>query len=234
MSADHVDPNEPAAPRASRPPGGPDDQQLIRLVHHLAKLHLEIERGVRDPDQFVALMKPAAQLVWNRIRATGGSLPGGPATEADLGPVHLRRTGDGTVLATLTTATLPGRRAALTFVLHIDRDRVWVRQAQRLLPGRNYGGHPRGQQPKDEHYVLGRLDAARQERDAVLAALDANQRLAAESATGRRRGPSAASWRKVLHELDTEITSLMRNDIHRHFAEDGLRRHRGAGSKNSP
>lgn len=208
---------------------GPDDQQLIRIVQHLAKLHLEIERGVRDPDQLATMMRPEARLAWLRIRPRGRLLPGGPATDADLGAVHLRRTNDGDILASITTPTLPGRRGALTFVLHIERNRITVRQAQRLHPGLDYGrrtGAERTGHPND------RLDAALAERRAVLAAIESSQRLAVEG-TGQYTHMQAPRWREILGRLDTEIATLMRTDLQRHFDGHDPKHYRAAGSRKS-
>lgn len=207
---------------------GPSDQQLVRIVQHLAKLHLEIERGVRDPDQLTAMMKPEAQLAWRRTRPQGVTLPGGPATDADLGPVSLRHTSAGDVFASVTTTTLPGRRGALTFVLHLDHRQVTIRQAKRLHPGLDYGSRTSaGSQP-----VTDRLDAALEERRAVKAAIEADDRLAAETAPSRR-GPTSARWQSVLAQLDTEITTLMRTDLQHHFDGERPGRYRAAGSRKS-
>jgi hypothetical protein len=207
---------------------GPDDQQLIRIVQHLAKLHLEIERGVRDPDQLTTMMRPEAQLAWRRTRPHGITLPGGPATDADLGPISLRRASAGDVFASVTTTTLPGRRGALTFVLHVDNRQVTIRQAKRLNPGLDYGSRTTaGGDP-----VADRLAAALEERRAVKGAMEAGERLAAETAPSRR-APPPARWQTVLAQLDIEITTLMRTDLQRHFDGHDPSRYRAAGSRKS-
>ena len=197
----------------SRVAPGPTDVQLEAIVRHLAKTHLEIERGVRDPAQLTRLMSPQAEHLWQQTRQRGRPLPGGPVRDAELGPVHLRAQSDGQTLATVTTPTQPGRWGALTFVLQTEGRTVSIRQAKRLHAGLDYG---RSIAHTDDP-LADRLDRAMQERRTVLAALEAAQTAAPRGATGRA-GPHADTWRKVLTELDTEITSLRQTDLNRHVA----------------
>lgn len=194
---------------------GPTDVQLEAIVRHLAKAHLEIERGVRDPTQLTRLMSPQAEHLWQQTRPRGRPLPGGPARDADLGPVHLRTGSDGQTLASVTTPTQPGRWGALTFVLQTEGRTVSIRQAKRLHAGRDYG---RSVADNDDP-LQDRLDRAIEERRVVLAALEAAKAATPWRASGRT-GPNADTWRKVLTELDTEITTLMHTDLTRHFVTD--------------
>ena len=197
----------------SRMETGPTDLQLEAIVRHLAKTHLEIERGVRDPAQLTRLMSPQAEHLWQQTRQRGRPLPGGPVRDADLGPVHLRAQSDGQTLATVTTPTQHGRWGALTFVLQTEGRTVSIRQAKRLHAGLDYG---RSIAYSDDPPV-DRLDRAMEERRIVLAALEAAQPATPQGASGGA-DPNADAWRKVLAELDTEIMNLMQTDLNRHFA----------------
>lgn len=190
----------------------PTDSQLETIVRHLAKLHLEIERGVRDPHHLTRLMSPPAELLWLRTRERGLPMPGGPARDADVGPVHLRRDAEGVVYATTTTPTRRDRWGALTFVLQADSRTVSIRQATRLHAGLDYGRAV----SVDDDRLHDRLGQAMDERRLVRAALEAAQ--VADGEHGRHRSETGPdTWRTVLDQLDTEITTLMRTDVHRHF-----------------
>lgn len=190
----------------------PTDLQLEAIVRHLARLHLEIERGVRDPAHLSRLMSPQAELQWQRTRERGGRLPGGPARDADLGAAQLRRDHDGLVYATITTPTEQGRWGALTFVLHAEGRTVSIRQAKRLHAGLDYGRTTR----VTDDQVLNRLDRAMEERRLVRAALEAAQ-VSARVRLPTSAVPGSDTWQRVLGQLDAEITTLMQTDLNRHF-----------------
>ncbi|WP_052665129.1 hypothetical protein [Nitriliruptor alkaliphilus] len=193
--------------------GAPTDLQLEVIVRHIARLHLEIERGLRDPAQLIRLMSPQAELQWQRTRERGGRLPGGPVRDADLGPVQLRRDHEGLVYAAVTTPTQRGRWGALTLVLHAEGRTVSIRQAKRLHAGLDYGRTIRA----SEDQLLDRLDHAMEERRLVLAAIEATRVPTHADPPRGSTSPSSDTWKKVLAQLDTEITTLMQTDLHRHF-----------------
>jgi hypothetical protein len=196
----------------------PTDLQLEALVRHLAKAHLEIERGVRDPTQLTRLMSPESEAFWVQTRPRGATLPGGPARDRDIGPVHLRRDHDGHVFAAVTTPTVPGRRGALTFVLHAATAEVTIRQATRLHTGLNYGRSVADTTDRPHH----RLGRALEEHRLVAAALEA-AKMPAFRPSGAAR-PDADTWTTLLHRLDDEITTLMKTDLQRHFHTEPRRR----------
>ena len=189
-----------------------DDDQLQRVVRHLACLHLEIERGVRDPDQLAQHLPPPVRTAWQRSRPAGTPLPGGPAREDELGAVHLGYGANGRVFANITTPTQPDRRGALTFVLDTRQDSITIRQVQRVHARGNYGiGSTVKTTPPPDTPIDEQLRRARTDRDQAGAALRA--------ADQQRRGPDSGhatdgtthsrdNWRKIVTDLDREIRTL--------------------------
>lgn len=92
------------------------DRQLATLIRHLARAHLEIERGLRDPDQLRGWIAPAAYL---RLRQPDRPrFPrGGPVTPQDLGTVRLTRLADHHVYATVPTRETGDRWGAILLEL---------------------------------------------------------------------------------------------------------------------
>jgi hypothetical protein len=126
------------------------DEQLVRIVRGLAALHLEIERGVRDPEVLGRTDGPPSALHLASPTPSGAATTGRRRPRHELGPVHLRRSEHGRVFATVTTPTQTNRWGALTFVLDIQQGRVAIRQIQRLHARGDYGRtSPRATPPNE-------------------------------------------------------------------------------------
>lgn len=188
------------------------DEQLTRIVRGLAALHLEIERGLRDPEMLGQRMDPQAHYAWRRIRRAEQPLPGGAARDSELGPVHLRHSAKGRVFATVSTPTQTNRWGALTFVLDIQRGRVAIRQIQRLHARRDYGRTTTRAAPPPEIPLDEQIRRARTDRDRASAALDAVtrrlDRLPDDSDRRQEATQTRDSWQHVITDLDRELTGL--------------------------
>jgi hypothetical protein len=188
------------------------DEQLARIVRGLAALHLEIERGVRDPEVLAERMDPQAHYTWSRLRRAELPLPGGVARDTELGPVHLRRSEHGRVFATVTTPTHANRWGALTFVLDLQQGRVAIRQIQRLHARGDYGRTTARYTPPNEvpieeqiHRVRTDLDQANSALEAVTRRLD---QLPSGSAQRREATATRDSWQAVTTDLTRELADL--------------------------
>jgi hypothetical protein len=188
------------------------DEQLVKIVRGLAALHLEIERGVRDPEVLAERMDPQAHHAWSRLRRAELPLPGGVARDTEIGPVHLRRSEHGRVFATVTTPTQTNRWGALTFVLDTHQGRVAIRQIQRLHARGDYGrtsarATPPNQVPLDEQIrrVRTDLDQANSALEAVTRRLD---QLPSGSAQRREATTTRDSWQHVTTDLTRELAVL--------------------------
>jgi hypothetical protein len=188
------------------------DEQLVKIVRGLAALHLEIERGVRDPEVLAERMDPQAHYTWRRLRRAEPPLPGGIVRDRDLGPVHLRRSEHGRVFATVTTPTHTNRWGALTFVLDIDRGRVAIRQIQRLHARGDYGRTTARDTPPDEVPLEEQIRRVRTDLDQASSALEAVTRRLDQLPSGsdqrREATTSRDSWQHVATELNRELADL--------------------------
>ena len=188
------------------------DEQLVKIVRGLACLHLEIERGVRDPEVLGQRMDPQAEYTWRRLRRAEQPLPGGAVRYSELGPVHLRHSEHGRIFATVTTPTQTNRWGALTFVLHIQRGRVAIRQIQRLHARRDYGRTTARDAPSPEVQLEEQIRRASLDLDQAGAALAAATRRLDELPGGSDQHREATrtrdSWHHVTIGLDRELTGL--------------------------
>jgi hypothetical protein len=188
------------------------DEQLAKIVRGLAALHLEIERGVRDPGVLAERMDPQAHHAWRRLRRAELPLPGGVARNTELGPVHLRRAEHGRVFATVTTPTHTNRWGALTFVLDLHQGRVAIRQIQRLHARGDYGRTSPRAAPPDEVPLEEQIRRVRTDLDQANSALEAVTRRLDQlpHASDQRREATTTrdSWQDVTTDLTRELARL--------------------------
>ena len=112
-------------------PPEPTDRQLADIVRYLARLCLEAERGLRSRDHLRRLMEPGDALR-SRLLVTLGRFEGGPIRPADVGPAHVTRRADGSVLASVVTRTEGNRWGALTLRLRPHAGRYLIADMHRL------------------------------------------------------------------------------------------------------
>lgn len=112
-------------------PPQPTDRQLSDIVRYLARLCLEAERGLRPRDHLRRLMEPGDALR-SRLLVTLGRFDGGPIRPADVGPAHVTRRSDGSVLASVVTRTEGNRWGALTLRLRPHDGRYLISDMHRL------------------------------------------------------------------------------------------------------
>lgn len=115
-----------------------DDDTLEQLVRSLARLHLEVERGLRSKDSFARHMPPAAQLPYLRSQTPDSRIPGSTVTDADVRAVRIQTMASGRIYATAVTSTTAGRNGSLCFVLEYRERKVALLQALRLKPRGDY------------------------------------------------------------------------------------------------
>jgi hypothetical protein len=188
------------------------DEQLARIVRGLAALHLEIERGVRDPEVLAERMDSQAHYSWSRLRRAELPLPGGVARDTEIGPVHLRRSEHGRVFATVTTPTHTNRWGALTFVLDIQQGRVAIRQIQRLHARGDYGRTSPRATPPNEVSLEEQIRRVRTDLDQANSALDAATRRLDDLPSGsdqrREATTTRDSWQQVTTDLTRDLAHL--------------------------
>ena len=112
---------------------GPLDRDTVeQVVRHLARFHLEVERGLRSRDGFASQLPPSARLAYLRMHRHDPRMPSGVPTDADVHSVRIEQHASGRVYATAVTTTIPGRHGALSFVLEARDDKVALLQVVRL------------------------------------------------------------------------------------------------------
>lgn len=197
-------------------PEQPTDDQLAAMIRHLARLHLEIERGQRAPEQLRPYMTPAAYL---QLRSpTAPRFRDAPVQPDDLGSVHLTRLGSGTVNASVPTREQGQQHGALTMQLQATPSGKWrISELTRL--DRQLATHP--QTPSLPSDLETRLRQAEQERSAVATAHRVETRRAAETQgpAADRAKALAQLWQQRLIELDREHADLQRQRQHRDLTQ---------------
>lgn len=190
-------------------PSGPglSDDQLRTVVGYVARVCLEVERGLRPPGHLHRLCAPRAD---HLRRIQPGRFRGGAVVARDIGPPEISRLSDGHVLATIVTRTEGSRWGALTLRLRAEQGRWYVADLQRLLAAAHYRTAPQRDVP--EVPLETRIRQVAEEHRVVAAALTATQRRAQDLGTGtpgsaevRRQ---AQRWSSLATELDRELRTL--------------------------
>ena len=187
------------------------DTELAEFARFIARLTLEIERGLREPEQLHGLMSPDAWKQWQRTRLPG-ALQGGPVAEPDLGPARIERADPRRAIANITTRTDPHRWGALTMQLDATRGRWTAVHLQRLYAARHYRTGP--PTPVVTVPLTQQIDATRELRDHAAAALAAVQRHRGElppRSSGRHHlDELSTTWNKLVADLDQQLATLAR------------------------
>lgn len=125
-----------------------DRDRLEQIVRTLARLHLEVERGLRSKDTFAQQMPPSARLAYLRAQTPNTRLPAGSVTDADIRTVRTEPHQSGRIYATAITSTTRGRSGALTFVLDARGDKLALLQVTRLQTRGDYTQRHSSQPPE--------------------------------------------------------------------------------------
>lgn len=111
----------------------PTDDQLHVILRFVARICLEVERGLRPPAHLHGFVDPGTTLRPDAI--TLGRFRGGPVLDDHIGQPHLSRLGDSHIVATVVTRIEAERWGALTLRLRAYQGRWWIADLQRLLAG---------------------------------------------------------------------------------------------------
>ncbi len=186
------------------------DDQLADVVRFIARICLEVERGLRPPDHLLRLMEPRTAQRW-RGKEFIGRFDGGPVQRQDIGLPRLSRLSDDHVMATITTRTQHDRWGALTLRLRSDGRRWKVAEVQRLLAAAHYRTALTSA-GSVEVPLEDKLARTAEDGRLVDAALRAtNRRLADLPRTDpgyRSTGQLARAWRRIGAEIDQELADL--------------------------
>ena len=187
-------------------PAQPTDDQLATMIRHLARLHLEIERGLRPPEQLEPYMTRPA---YRRLRGPQGVRfnDPSPATPEDLGSVHLSRPAPDRVLASLTTREQADQHGALAIQLQANPQGRWrITELTRL--DRHLAIHRPTPSPTTSW--ASRIREVEEERSVLASAYRVEtERLSELSGPAADRSRDlAAYWQQRLTELDHELQRL--------------------------
>lgn len=188
--------------------------ELRAIVQELAKIHLEIERGLRPKEALANRMPPAVRLPFHRSHTPQTRLSGGTVTDDDVRRVRVERHDSGRVYASAVTSTNPGQVGSLSFVLQTRDRKIALLQVQRIHARRDYtraDTSTRQQQPPDRDR---QLTIARDSRDRAEAARqDLARRLTTTAKSDPQRATltrTFANWTRLVDHLDREVTELTR------------------------
>jgi hypothetical protein len=185
------------------------DEQLERFAAFLAKVTLEIERGLRKPELLLDVMPTRTWEQWQRGRLPG-TFHGGPVMDADIGTPRLERLHDTRAIANIVTRTDAERWGALTMRLDAASGRWRAASIQRLYAAHHYrtGPYP----PVVEVPVEQRISLAVHDRERAGAALQASQRrqtdLTPRTSAHREAKRMTDTWTRIVADLDRELAML--------------------------
>lgn len=198
------------------------DDELRTLASHIARICLEVERGLRSPDHLRALADPATSARW-RAGVKIGRFRGGPPVRQDVGPPQLSRLSDDHAIATVVTRTEGARWGAVTLQLRAAGTKWHVADLQRLLAAAHYRG-PRSRDVDDPISLDDRIDRSAEEQRLGRAALAAARRRLddlGDAAPGRDAVErQVAHLKRALAHLERELSDLRsRRDLRRAVAQ---------------
>lgn len=189
----------PTAPELS-------DNQLRTVAAYIARICLEVERGLRPPDQLTSLAHPRTTGPWRQIQT--GRFRGGPVVRHDIGPPQLSRLAHDHAIATVVTRTQGDRWGALTVRLRAERGRWYIADLKRLLAAANYRNGPDRTLPPDLP-LDEKTRRITDQRQLVHAALNATtRRLDGLDKTDPGRAETrrqAQRWQRIANALDHEL-----------------------------
>lgn len=118
----------------------PTDQQLRRVAYSIARMFMEIERGLRPPEHIEGLLTKPAYLWFRRTPLPRRFPNSGPVLPTDIRGIHISRHLPGQVTASMTCREQDDRWGAI--VLHLRAPRrpgeTWkADQLQRLVNSRH-------------------------------------------------------------------------------------------------
>jgi hypothetical protein len=189
------------------------DEQLARFAAFLAKVTLEIERDLRQPELLLEVMPTRTWEQWQRGRLPG-KFQGGAVLDADVGTPRIERLSDTRAIANVVTRTEAERWGALTMKLDASIGRWRAASIQRLYAARHYrtGPYP----PVVEVPVEQRIATAVQDRERADAALQTSQRrqsdLTPRTAAHREAKRMTDTWTKIVADLDRELAALRQRE----------------------
>lgn len=192
----------------------PTDAQLERFAAFIAKMTLEVERDLRQPELLRTVMAPRAWDLWRSSRPPG-RFHGGAVLDADIGTPQVERQSETRAIANVVTRTDAERWGALTMKLDGSTGRWRATNLQRLYAARHYrtGPYP----PVVEVSPARRLADTAELRDRAAAALRAAERrevdLQPRSAARRQASQMTRTWSKIVTDLDREL-ALLRGQQH--------------------
>ena len=188
------------------------DDELAQVVRYVAQLALEVERGLRPPDQLATVMDPTGLKRWQQV-SPRPAFPSRPVLPADIGPPRVRRPATGRAIANVTVRTEPGRWAAVSMSIDVRPGRCRVMDLHRLPAT----GERRAHRPfeRASHVPLeAQARQVREVRDMAQAAGDAVRQRLGELAAGqdpdRRRAFTrlAARWDELVEDHDRQLDAI--------------------------
>ena len=192
----------------------PTDAQLERFAAFIAKMTLEIERDLRQPELLRTVMSPPGWDLWRNSRPPG-RFHGGAVVDADIGTPRVERLADTRAIANIVTRTDGERWGALTMKLDGSTGRWRATNLHRLYAARHYrtGPYP----PVVEVSPAQRLADTSELRDRAAAALRAAEHRVADlpplSAARLQASQMTETWSKIVTDLDRDL-ALLRGQQH--------------------
>lgn len=193
----------------------PQHADVDRVALYVARLTLEIKRGLRPPGHLQPLLGAGMLSVkWRRARPVGGG-PYGPVTPADIGVPVVSAAGDRADASVPINLGGAHGWVALTVRLRRVKTRWRITDLTMLLGGRGYVHTVRRERPvKDPLWPLHRrLGTAKKDRELVAMVAVVNR-------------ADAGPWGPLLDQLDREIAQLQQriDVLDRHERWDWARR----------
>lgn len=201
------------------------DDQLADILRFVARICMEVERGMRPRAHLLSLMDRSQR--WSQPAQLGRFPRGGPVQDGQIGHPQVSRLTDTHIIATVVTRTEGNRWGALSLRLHAKQGRWRVADVQRLLAATHYvtAARTSPERLSSPDRVLRHL--TEEHRIAEAASRAANRRLddLAPATPGYRAARDLVGyWQRKLGELNRDLAGLKARHGTRESVERMLRR----------
>jgi hypothetical protein len=213
------------------PSSEPTDRQVRADVYRITRVYLEVERGLRPPEQLEKFLTPAEYRRHRSRPQHPAARDREPVLPTDVGRIHLDRHLPGQITATIPTRETGEHWGAL--VLHFVRNHAgrWrIDQLERLTRPTVARDTPKTPpEPKDLDTRVRVIEEERRLVDAAHRATTTRVRELREAGADRDQTrelrTQQKTWKRLRSELDTELATLRHIRELRHALADIDLRH---------
>lgn len=196
------------------PPRQMSNAQLQAVIYHVARVYLEVERGLRPPEQLQTFLSPS-EYRRQRLEPRPERPRLGPVQMRDMGPIHFERHADDHITANLVARRGDDRWGAVVLEMRGTETGWRVSHLERLERAVQPRQEADVDSPEPAGLIERRIRMTKAERSLVGAAMTATARRIEDIGDRRTKRSKQLTtqldrWADRLSDLDEELETLAR------------------------